>query len=275
MKRALPALLALLYTTSLLASSSTPETATAKIQWYQADLLVFLHQPTGQTSEQWPDIKPQSAPANAIKLVDPVHQKPANNVPFDFASTNAKGVPGNNLSFDIERDPFLVLPDTEYLLDSQARILNNASGYKILTRAAWRLPIEENSKEQPVIIKSKLMPDSTYLLNGSVTLSARRYLHADIDFWYNELKPEALSSLLMSNHTPILEEHSNDGENQHSAKAPLKIARNFHLKERRRIQRTSEVQYLDSPVIGVLFKLTPYEYPEKPLLPEVEVEMEE
>ena len=50
----------------------------------------------------------------------------------------------------------------------------------------------------------------------------------------------------------------------------MKITRNFQLRESRRIRNTQQVQYLDSPILGALIKLTPYDLPEVPLLPEIE-----
>lgn len=55
----------------------------------------------------------------------------------------------------------------------------------------------------------------------------------------------------------------------------MKITRNFQLQESRKITNNEEIQYLDSPVIGVLFKLTPYQRPDQPPLPEITTDQEE
>ncbi len=260
----LPAILTLMYTSLSLASNNTPP----DVSWYQADLVVFLHT-SSNTGEQWPEVKPHPLPAHAIALT-PYHTYDENIPmlpPFDK---------GSSRTIDIKQDPFIALPESEYQLSEQIDLLKRSSEYKILTTAAWRLPVDSDDKDQSIVIKTPLTTNSKYLLNGAIAISSRRFLHVDVDLWYNELKPEALSSLFVGSDVAISGDKK-PGERTNptstvlrpasSTEAPLRISRNFQLQERRRIQRTSEVQYLDSPVIGVLFKLTPYDRPDSKALP--------
>ena len=130
------------------------------------------------------------------------------------------------------------------------------------------MPVGDNLKVQPVKITASSSEGNRFLLSGSVTVSAGRYLHVDADLWLNELAPEALFSEITgkSNATrfrDVAEKGSRTGPviRLNPEDTPLRITRNFQLKEKRRIKQSDEIQYLDSPVIGVLFKLTPYERP--------------
>ena len=93
------------------------------------------------------------------------------------------------------------------------------------------------------------------MLKGSVTISAERHLQVDVDLWYAELEPESSTLIKMEKET--YPRHS-----YRQAPPSLLVIRNFQLKERRRMQKANEIQYIDSPVIGMLIKITPYELPE-------------
>lgn len=272
MKRALSAFSALLFSTIALADR-VDDIGSDTLQWYQADLIVFLQPNAGQSPEQWPDIKSQPLPAQAVRLASPAPQEAAS-LPLDFARAASTLRAEKAPAFDIARAPFLLLPPSEYLLEQEAERLTQAPGYTLLMQSAWRFPVEKDDAGAAVVIRSALAPSSTYLVNGTIRISATKYLHAELDLWYNELKPEALSALLMGNPTDNTQnETPNWGiSNLLGTRAPLKAARNFHQKERRRIQKSTELQYFDSPVIGVLLKLTPYKYPDSTLLPEVKTE---
>ena len=168
---------------------------------------------------------------------------------------------------DLVRDSYIRLPSGELQLDKQASSLNRSSRYQVLSQTAWRMPVDESLRDIPVKIKASGDKNGSYLLEGTITVSASRFLHVDADFWYSELAPEALSTKaikLNGEMDDLSDSNQREGRLLHSESldSPVKITRNFHLNQRRRIRNTSEVQYLDSPVIGVLVKLTPYERPQ-------------
>ena len=233
-------------------------------RWYQADVIVFRHL-DNTSDEVWPQVTLHSMAPNAIELKAPSAStpKPLSGDILEPLQEQAPKVP------DLARDAFIRLPSSSFELSKQAVSLNRSSRYQVLSQTAWRMPVDDSLREIPVKVKASGDKNGHYLLEGSVTVSASRFLHVDADFWYSELTPEALSNKLTATDASgdmndLPESGQREGLLLHSEslESPVRITKNFHLSQRRRIRNTSEVQYLDSPVIGVLVKLTPYERPQ-------------
>ena len=255
-------------------------------RWYQADMVVFLNQKSmndqSPFAEKWPEISPHTVPAQAVALKKPELQ-------LDTQASGFLPLPGTAESIkaiDITRDAFVSLPIEKHTLQQQGRTLERQSGYKVLSRTAWLMPIKDDSTTQAVKIKAYNEAGQPSLLEGSVSVSSSRFLHVDVDLWYSELSPEGLSTRMSldEEELPATESETEDSRavkkkpvirrNLQLVTAPsgtpMKITRNFRINERRRIRNTEQIHYVDSPVVGVLFKLTPYERPDAPLLPEID-----
>ncbi|MET4694613.1 CsiV family protein [Endozoicomonas lisbonensis] len=250
-------------------------------RWFQADMVVFVNQSSMNGAEQWPKISPHTIPANAIKLRSPDAPNSAPGI-NDLLSLHKQD--RENAFPDLEREAFVSLPREAHVLLKQGNTIDAASDYKVISRMAWIMPLEDDSRSKPIKIRAYSNTGKPSLLEGSISISSSRFLHADVNLWYSELSREALSDQLMS--------VTNDADSENpqrmvNSKAkpdirrdlqlvmdpsgtPMKITRNFQLRESRRIRNTRQIQYLDSPVLGVLIKLTPYDVPEVPLLPEIE-----
>ena len=274
LKNALKPLLLLAALPGISAAAGEPQ------RWFQADMIVFINQNSMNGAEHWPKISPHAIPGNAIHLRSPDAPNAAPGI-TDLLSlarpSTRKTLP------DLQRDAFVSLPRESHVLLKQGNTIDAASGYKVISRQAWIMPLEDDSRSKPIRIHTYNNSGNPSLLEGSVSISSSRFLHADINLWYSELSREALSDQLLSNGevTDDLDEptsvHKGKPEIRRGLQlvmdpsgTPLKITRNFQLKESRRIRNTQQIQYLDSPVLGVLIKLTPYERPKPPLLPEID-----
>ena len=233
-------------------------------RWYQADVVVFRHLKT-TSDEAWPQITQHSFAPGAIELKAPTASRPEPLSGNLLEPVQEKAVKVPNLA----RDAYIRLPAGDSELNKQATSLARSSHYQVLSQTAWRMPVDDSLRKIPVKIKTSGDKNHQYLLEGTVTVSASRFLHVDTDFWYSELAPEALSGkIAMAGDDPDIGDISNSARREgsllypESLESPVKITRNFHLSQRRRIRNTSEIQYMDSPVIGVLVKLTPYERPQ-------------
>ncbi len=102
--------------------------------------------------------------------------------------------------------------------------------------------------EDPV--KPALNGQQLYELEGSITIILARYLHAQTDLVLR--KPATMESLLQTNP---------DGESPVGNVDAEKVLTNHALKERRRM-RSRVLHYLDSPELGMLVQITPYEKPQ-------------
>ena len=250
-------------------------------RWFQADMVVFVNQSSMNGAEQWPEISPHPIPANAIKLRSPDAPNSApgiNDLLSLHKQDREKALP------DLEREAFVSLPREAHVLLKQGNTIDAANDYKVISRMAWIMPLEDDSRSKPIRIRAYSNTGKPSLLEGSVSISSSRFLHADVNLWYSELSREALSDQLLNVTNDV------DSENPQTVKdgkakpdirrdlqlvmdpsgTPMKITRNFQLRESRRIRNTRQIQYLDSPVLGVLIKLTPYDVPEVPLLPDIE-----
>lgn len=267
MKKTLLLALAL-QTPALALAVSSPEPVNPDHRWFQADVIVFRHLET-TSDEAWPQITQHSFPANSIEL-----KAPAASVQEPLAGDLLAPVQAQTpVTPNLVRDSYIRLPSGEFELGKQAASLSRSSRYQVLSQTAWRMPVDESLHDIPVKVRASGDQNGHYLLEGTITVSASRFLHVDADLWYSELASEALSSkLTLANEAEGSENSIGDlsqsglreGLLMHSESldSPVRITRNFHLNQRRRIRNTSEVQYLDTPVIGVLVKLTPYDRPQ-------------
>ena len=233
-------------------------------RWYQADVIVFRHLDT-TSDEAWPAIEQHHQPATTVSLKSPVDSAPD---PLSGNLLEPAPVQKTTEHRDIVRDEFISLPASEFVLGKESASLSRSNRYQILSQTAWRMPVDSSLKDIPVRINASATQDSGYLLEGTITISASRFLHVDADLWLSELAPEALSQKLIN----IDNETSGNALDMSGQRegmlirsegidSPWRITGNFPLKQRRRIRNTAEVQYLDTPVIGVIVKLTSYDRP--------------
>ncbi|WP_330925485.1 CsiV family protein [Candidatus Sororendozoicomonas aggregata] len=262
-KQCLSMALTLAVCSPLLAST---DKQTEDIPWYQVDVIVFLNKTSmNTTTEAWPEPQLHPLPEKAISLT-----------PWDRASEESTDNMGNPHSLiDPQETAFVALPPSSFLLNDEAKRLNQSPDYQVLKQMAWRMPLqfsEQNAqneqKDQPIRVTTRIDEQSDYMLSGTINVSAQRYLHVDADIWYNQLTsppdtqeleafPQALPTVPVSlQPTP-----SETTPSETTPSLKLQISKSFHLDESRRVTNTQQPQYLDTPVIGILFKLTPYEQP--------------
>ncbi|MGI2027183.1 CsiV family protein [Endozoicomonas acroporae] len=231
--------------------------------WYQVDLVVFRYL-NNDSGEAWPPVAGYRAPGNIIKLqthsADPDDSSPL----FDIIEPVKQSHP------DVMRDAYIDLPANERILNSQVTALERNRNYQVITHKAWRMPVSARSGKRPIEIRAAISGQDNLLLNGTVSVSEERFLHVDIDLWLNRLSPESLYSALSGNNyeqktSDVLAASDIGSDNLvrlDDGSPPLRITDNFQIKQRRRVRNVKEIQYIDSPEIGVLFKLTPYDRPE-------------
>lgn len=176
-------------------------TALAQTPVYRVDLIVYLdRQGIGSAG-----LPPLERPAAGLSLQD-------------GAALAAAGI--------------RVLPESAFGLETEWRRLSNARDYQPLVRLAWeqrqppsrRGPRLEVAFGQPfeLVLPDAYTTEVRTPLGGSVSLTASRYLHLDVDLQY--LRP------------------------------PGAGARAYRLREQRRMRR-DELHYLDSALIGVLARV--------------------
>ena len=105
----------------------------------------------------------------------------------------------------------------------------------------------EDAAEEPEL------PDPTlfYRIDGTVMLRRSRFLHLDLDI---ELRQAVFDEQLLTP-APIPGSESESGEPELPPPAPFLI---HQLKQSRQV-KSQRMEYFDSPVLGVLAWITPFE----------------
>ncbi|PJE79321.1 hypothetical protein CI610_01706 [invertebrate metagenome] len=238
--------------------------------WYQIDAIVFLHNNYQQDKELWRTSAAPSLPDNAIKLELPAIEASTMSVSFDEKPINPNSLPvsewsengySNNHYALYTLPSFTQLPKDQQRLTQEASRLKRSSDYTVLQQVAWRQPLTDKGIVVPVIVSLLSSSQSPYELSGVISIRKNKHLYVDVNMQYSQIKNiltqfqskrEDKRSESMLRPELLLE---NDTE-PHILRETL---RTFSLTEHRGIPKTEQVQYFDSPVLGILLKITPYE----------------
>lgn len=179
----------------------------------------------------------------------------------------------------------LLLPPEEWTLRDQARRLSRSSDQRILFHGAWLQPLAENRDEPSILISGGEQYDEHRELEGSIKLYRRTYLHIETDLWLASFAPNfgqegqpwpalpfppnrppelgdfipidsAGSSLWQQ-----LNDTSSNDEYAAILASPYVVNKLVTLQQRRRM-RSTELHYVDHPLMGLLVVIRPYEGPE-------------
>ncbi len=114
-------------------------------------------------------------------------------------------------------------------------------GKQVVFHEAWRQPARPRSEMPYIQIRGGNRYGNRSELEGYLKISAQRYLHIDSDLWWNRFEPGG-QDIDLSLIDPGLPRYG--------------VGQNFHFKQSRRM-RSNETHYLDSPVLGLLVRVTP------------------
>lgn len=182
---------------------------------------------------------------------------------------------------------FVVLPETEQRLGDEARLIEKSSSRRILSHFAWRQPglakdhaiwvqfknLVPESSDANTPVTTKLIPvnaemnsvdfltgDKTFhpYVEGKIKVMLARYLHVDTDILYFAEPASLAGNESEAQNTAI----TADGISNLQQQPQAQHAEVYLLKQLRRRIRSTELHYLDNPVIGMLLLITPYEKPE-------------
>ena len=207
--------------------------------------------------------------------------------------------------------PYLILPPEQYQLKNAYRKLQNSNNYLPYVHVAWRQVVPPRGQEDRIFIHDQLnstidensennatSPASTFVnddmfietplefsppahtLSGVLSLGLGRYLHVEADLLL--YKPELANTTIVEEELtlpPLATEFQSieDLSNQHIVEPMIEQQNQtpqfFHIHGNMRM-RSTEVHYLDHPLVGMLILFTPYTLPE-PEIQEDEPEIQE
>lgn len=261
-------------------------------RWYEVEIILFEQlNPMALESETWPLDIIEPDLEGSIELL---HKPQQQTMPDD-------GKPV----------PYLILPPEQYQLKNAYRKLKNSNNYLPYVHVAWRQVVPPRGQEDRIFIHDQLnstidensennatSPASTFVnddmfietplefsppahtLSGVLSLGLGRYLHVEADLLL--YKPELANTVIVEEELtlpPLANEFQSieDFNNQHIVE-PMAAQQNqipqfFHIHGNMRM-RSTEVHYLDHPLVGMLILFTPYTLPE-PEIQEDEPEIQE
>jgi hypothetical protein len=165
----------------------------------------------------------------------------------------------------INNSPFVLLPDSERTLLSQAQRISETSGLRLLDHLAWRQPVLNRDIAEPILIQSGAQFNAEFELEGTLTISLGRYLHARTDLYFSEFaqmqsRQELDWKIFAEDKLDFGQSEWSTGFSNHSATQFVR-ATTANLKQSRRM-RSDELHYIDHPLLGILIKISPYKRPD-------------
>jgi len=190
--------------------------------WYQFEIIIFERvAPGAGSTEYWPSDPGRPSRLNALPIN--LRARPATDSPEPVA--------------------YQPLPASELRLSAEAAHLRRARNYRLLLHGAWRQPVVDPAKAQPLFVQfddRQLVSQTTrgaepVSLEGTIRVGVKRYLHLAVDL--------------------LLRSWPQDGGSSGDF-------RSYRMQANRRM-RSGELHYLDHPLLGVLFIANRYQLPER------------
>lgn len=237
---------------------------------------------------------PQNPPAtdnngeqtNNVQRVD--DSKQSNEADFESESSASLSNADEALSEptvtwpDINQDAFYQLPKELLALNPLAHDLQRKREYRVLYHEGWRQPVADETEAKSVIVSGGKQYGEHTELEGSIMISVSRYLHFHSNLWFAEFTPNygqtaenwsQLPDRPQVNIQPQFNREFNyrhDGSNTEARpvliteyskilQQPFLIDQLYTLKQRRRM-RSGEIHYIDHPKLGIVVKVSPFEY---------------
>jgi hypothetical protein len=184
--------------------------------------------------------------------------------------------------------PFTALPHSELEFRGKAAYMARTGRYKTLFHESWLQRVATQENAIPIVIDHSGDDESWPALQGSVTFYLSRFLHLQTNLWLNttgsylpaqwimplaplgpksliviqppqeepsyddQLLPIDTQELLLSTEEVQIEEQA-----QLEPEQPLSPWRHAILLSQERRMRSTEVHYIDHPLLGVIVKISP------------------
>lgn len=224
--------------------------------WYQIDVLVIIRRDKAiDSKEVWPPVAVHRMPLDAIKLyTEQQHTVDKLLLP---KSVNIDRIP------NIETESFIQLPSNDQLLNREAASIKESRDYRLLYQASWRMELSPETHPVHIYIEAGQTVGNDHELEGIITLSASRFLHAAPQLWFNRLNPiQPINQLLLGRNLFVeslsqVSTLTTSTSLERSLPRVLHYTGNFLMEDNRQL-KSNIINYFDSPTIGVLLAITPY-----------------
>lgn len=130
--------------------------------------------------------------------------------------------------------------------------MRRSGDYEVMHHGKWLQPVPPRDNAAPLLIQLGA-PDTTFELEGSVSVTLGRFLHFATRVWLQKTPPETRSA-------PVSEGEAESGPADTGG--PSIDAAGYVLLSESRRMRPGELHYLDHPWLGILVRIEPAEAPE-------------
>ncbi|MDH5599931.1 MAG: peptidoglycan binding protein CsiV, partial [Gammaproteobacteria bacterium] len=220
------------------------------MRYYDIEVVIIENlNPAARKSENWPLHLHLAQPEKIVPLGEPV-PKLKDWLPKDV---------------DLKIS-YKSLDSSTYQLTEHVKKLSESESKRVIFHTAWRQPGLDKHQALPVYFKREIpvVPDvennsatetqpavsTSSELEGILRVTLARYLHLEAELSLRDKLPETTSD----NPFEVLDRDT--PENKMEKQGII------HLKQQRRRIRSTELHYLDHPVLGVLLLITPHELSE-------------
>lgn len=240
--------------------------ADKKSDWYHVEILVLENLDKSGLQESWP--------------LNPGHPN----------FSQAQRIPTSDKPESEGSSNFSALPENAYILEDAKARIQKQGGFRVVMHKAWRQQIldkklaeklrlvggkyysqksdrtgegismedSDNNGDDPIGAFADVS-GSAYEVDGTLLLSKGRFLHADADLVFTKpmrvLSPVAGVEGSLSTRMPTVSLANVANRNHWTSETnarlqPFRLTQDIRLK-------TSEVQYIDHPMYGILLTVTP------------------
>ncbi len=142
-------------------------------------------------------------------------------------------------------------------LRSTATRMRRSDDYAVLHHGGWLQAIPPRDSARPLLIQlGASMPDATFELEGSVSVTLGRFLHFAAEVWLRQDPSDTRDLADTRGEAKSIGGAEGDPERSRADGAGYAL-----LSESRRM-RPGEVHYLDHPWLGILVRIVPMEAPD-------------
>ncbi|MES2825362.1 MAG: CsiV family protein [Pseudomonadota bacterium] len=209
-------------------------------RWYQVEMIIFARGESSKNQEAWPKNIKLAYPDN-LNFLKPI------------GSNNAEG--------------FNLLPVLERKLNSQAATIAKSGSYTLLFHQAWGQMIQ--AKNTHIFINGGKKFNDHHELEGNISLSVGQYLKFQSNLWLTQFAPIALDSAttMASTETDLSADATTEEpwpelpglpNSETSTSEPADFVTKRIVKVfQQRSMRSTEVHYIDHPLLGIIVKISP------------------
>ncbi len=241
-----------------------PERVAANIREYGTDSVVDEFGRQIFTAGQEPGVIPGET--GAAGAVDP-------DVPVDASTA-------------LEPRPFVTLPEEQLVFRGKAAYMQRSGHYRTLFHRSWLQPVSDEENTLPIVLDRSGDTHDWPRLQGSIKLYLSRYLHLETNLWLNTqgnylpgqwrmpappLGPPSLiieevpgpagagepGPMWLETDATAAPEPGDEPADPNAVLEPQYPYRHAVLLQQKRRMRSSEIHYIDHPLLGVVVVVEP------------------